>query len=389
MRVFLFNHSGSLNRGCEAIIRGTVNVLDTALTGCEYNLSSYAPEEDALLADIVRVEPFRPNTLTRAEHLAAALKIRLLRDESYSVLKGYSAFLDSARGADLCLSVGGDSYCYGDNAVIRILTEKLKRMGKKTVLWGASVGEEDLTPEKEKNLGCFDAVFTREPLTYDLLKRKALNSRVYLFPDPAFTLGKEKLPLPEGWKENNTVGLNISSIVCSRNPSLMEAAAGFIKSILADSDMAVALIPHVTASNNDDMPALKALYKLCSNNADGRLFLLPGNLNALEYKGYISRLRFFVGARTHATIAAYTSCVPTIVLGYSVKSRGISFDLFGDEEYVLDSGKINSATQLIKAFEALRADEEKIKHTLRSVIPGKIRSAYEAGTALFKTEGQP
>lgn len=389
MKIFLFNHSGSLNRGCEAIARGTMNVINAARPGCEYTLSSYAPQEDTLLADILTVLPFQPRRLNKTEHIAAALKIRLQRDESYSILKSYSGFLDDASDADLCLSIGGDTYCYGDNAVIRVLTEELKRMGKKTVLWGASVGEEDLTPEKEKNLGCFDAVFAREPLTYELLKRKALNPRVYLFPDPAFTLGKEELPLPAGWAENNTVGLNISSIVCARNPALTEAAAGLIKHILADSNMAVALIPHVTASNNDDMPALKELYALCANESAGRLFMLPADLNALRYKGYIARLRFFIGARTHATIAAYTSCVPTIVLGYSVKSRGISLDLFGNEEYVLDSGKIKSATQLMKAFEALRADEEKIKDMLRSVMPGKIRSAYEAGEVLLKTEGQP
>lgn len=44
----------------------------------------------------------------------------------------------------------------------------------------------------------------------------------------------------------------------------------------------------------------------------------------------------FIGARTHATIAAYSSLVPTLVVGYSVKARGIARDLFGTEKnYVL------------------------------------------------------
>ena len=46
----------------------------------------------------------------------------------------------------------------------------------------------------------------------------------------------------------------------------------------------------------------------------------------------ISKCRFFVVARTHATIAAYSTGVPTIVISYSVKSRGIARDLFGDEK---------------------------------------------------------
>ena len=44
----------------------------------------------------------------------------------------------------------------------------------------------------------------------------------------------------------------------------------------------------------------------------------------------------FIGARTHSTIAAYSSGVPTLVVGYSVKAKGIAKDLFGTEEnYVL------------------------------------------------------
>ena len=58
-------------------------------------------------------------------------------------------------------------------------------------------------------------------------------------------------------------------------------------------------------------------------------------LTAPQYKGYIARMRFFIGARTHATIAAYSNCVPTLVLGYSVKSKGIAKDLFGEEKLVI------------------------------------------------------
>ena len=59
--------------------------------------------------------------------------------------------------------------------------------------------------------------------------------------------------------------------------------------------------------------------------------------NCMEMKGFIARCRFFVGARTHATIAAYSSCVPTLVVGYSVKAGGLQRDLLGQKRimYVL------------------------------------------------------
>lgn len=44
----------------------------------------------------------------------------------------------------------------------------------------------------------------------------------------------------------------------------------------------------------------------------------------------------FIGVRIYVTIAAYSTEVPTLVLGYSVKSRGIAKDIFGSEEnYVI------------------------------------------------------
>jgi len=382
MNVFMFNHTGSLNRGCEAIIRGTINIIDNTCGDNQYTLSSCYPQEDEALDEKINLVPFNPRPLNKVEHLIAALNIKLRNNEKYSVIKSYSAFFKDAASADICLSVGGDTYCYGDNAVIRILTDELKRRGKQIVLWGASIGEEDLSGEKIENLNCFDAIFTRESLTYENLKNHQIKPEVFLFPDPAFSLNKTELPLLEGWIDGNTVGINLSSIVVSRNPQLTESVSGLIGYILKNTDMAVALIPHVTSAGNDDIQALEALYNETKEQAGKRIFILPYDLNAEQYKGYIARLRFFIGARTHATIAAYTNFVPTIDLGYSIKSKGIATDLFGDDRFVIDSTTIKNDNELISAFETLIEQESEIKNILMKVIPGKIRAAFEAGKKL-------
>ncbi len=74
--------------------------------------------------------------------------------------------------------------------------------------------------------------------------------------------------------------------------------------------------------------------------------------NAKELKGYISRCRAFVGARTHSTIAAYSTGVPTLAIGYSVKARGIAKDLFGTEETMFCRYQIsNQKNSLVKALD--------------------------------------
>ena len=100
--------------------------------------------------------------------------------------------------------------------------------------------------------------------------------------------------------------------------------------------------------------------------------------NCMELKGIISRCRFFIGARTHATIAAYSTGVPTLVVGYSVKARGIARDLFGTEEgYVLPAHSLENENELLSAFRSLIRKEDSIRQTLRIGTCAELLKQYE------------
>ncbi|MCI5756225.1 MAG: polysaccharide pyruvyl transferase family protein, partial [Firmicutes bacterium] len=89
---------------------------------------------------------------------------------------------------------------------------------------------------------------------------------------------------------------------------------------------------------------------------------------------------FFVGARTHATIAAYSSAVPTLVVGYSVKARGIARDLFGDETgYVLPVQSLRGKNDLTRAFENIAENESAIRDRLVKIMPEWKERAGAAG----------
>ena len=380
MKYFLFDHAGCLNRGCEAIIRGTVKIISSADGNASFRLASYRPEDDtALCLDTVKMES---RELTKSEKLISALNVKLAHSERYAFSKMYSPVVNYGNDYDICLSVGGDTYCYGDNASVREITAQLHKKGKKTVLWGASVGEEDLSAEKIKGLKNFDAIFAREPLTYELLSRFVDKEKLFMFADPAFCLEREDLPLPDGFEEKNTLGFNLSPLVADKNPALVDACTNFLKYVIDNTSLQIALIPHVTEKGNDDCTVLDEIYNRLGNPQ--RVVKISGTLSASQYKGYIARLRYFIGARTHATIAAYSNAVPTIVLGYSVKSRGIAKDLFGEEKFVVDSISLTSADALINESRKLTAQETEIVSQLQTVIPEKIKSSMAAGEQLHK-----
>lgn len=94
-------------------------------------------------------------------------------------------------------------------------------------------------------------------------------------------------------------------------------------------------------------------------------------------------MKFFVGARTHATIAAYSTLVPTMVLGYSVKSKGIAQDIFGEEKLVLSLAEISDSNKLIAKFEEMKRDEYLIRNTLKKRIPEIKKMAEKAADYLM------
>ena len=58
-----------------------------------------------------------------------------------------------------------------------------------------------------------------------------------------------------------------------------------------------------------------------------------------------------------------------MVLGYSVKSKGIAKDIFGEEKLVLNIDEISDTEKLIAKFEEMKSDEISIRETLKNRIP--------------------
>lgn len=381
MKYFLFNHEGSKNHGCEAIVRGSMNIIENSDEKAEFVLSSNNPSDDIIINNIT-VKAAKTRDLTKVEKLIAAVDLKINNSETYALQKMYSPIVSDAEDCDVCLSVGGDTYCYGDNHGIQVLTRELKKRGKKTVLWGASIGAEDLSERKLESLRDFDAIFTREPITYELLKENGANDNIYLFSDPAFCMERVEVEPIDGFTRENTLGFNISPLVASGDPRKKEIAEDFLRFVFENTTMKVLLVPHVVEENNNDYDFMKPIFEKFEHT--GRIAILPPDLEARQYKGYIAGTRFFIGARTHSTIAAYSSGVPTIALGYSVKARGIAKDIFGEEKYVLDIKAMTDYEELRDEFLKLLENENEIRRELMKSIPLRMRSAMEAGEMLQK-----
>lgn len=368
MQIILYPHGGSANHGCEALVRASRKILSEY----EIVLSSQNPDEDELygLKNICRIINER-NKINRYSLTYWIARLRFFFGDNDAFERvTYKKLLNAITSEGMALSFGGDNYCYGKPCYIYIMNRLLHKKNVPTILWGCSIEPDNIDDEMIADLKGYKHIFTRESITYCALIDNEL-SNVSLFPDPAFQLDRVDLPLPDGFIEGNTVGINVSPMIISYEKNKGQTLENYInmmQHIIDNSDMNIALIPHVVWADNDDRVPLHILYEHFKDT--GRVLVIE-DCNAEEMKGYIARCRFMVVARTHASIAAYSTCVPTLVVGYSVKAKGIAKDIFGTfENYVVPVQALSVGNELSTSFRWLQDNEKKIRNHLSDFMPG-------------------
>ena len=368
----LYSHAGSNNHGCEALVRTTVAVLGKV--DAVYSGDVHA-DEKYNLCEIANLRPDKDeNPDSYISRLLYSIKYKLLKDDKIYFKKIYKKFIREIDRSHTYISIGGDNYCYHFSEWLEVLNKEINKHHAKTVLWGCSINADELeNPSVVKDLERYSLITARESLTYELLLKNLHSPQIEYVPDTAFMLPAIQRPLPKGFIEGKTIGLNISPVIIknAKDPALiLSYFVDLVNHIISSTDYQIALIPHVVIKGNDDRDVLNQIYESCSDKS--RLVLIE-DADCSVLKGYISKCTLFIGARTHATIAAYSSYVPTLVIGYSIKSLGIAKDLFGTfENYVFPVQNIDDSHALIDAFNWLDNNSLSISEHLYNIMPTYI-----------------
>jgi len=375
-KLVMYPHSGSDNHGCEAIVRTTIDIMNEVVTSLEHStLISSQPDQDQAVGVDQKCtikEHIRPIKRFSADYFKGMFQKNVLGKKD--ALDIY-AFGNSYEGADkdtLALSIGGDNYCYDTPYHIFLVNQQLRKTEATNILWGCSIEPDFMKDELLSDLKGYDLIFARETITYNALLEKGVkNAR--LCPDPAFLLEPQEVTLPEGFEEGNTIGINLSPMIMSYEENKGAAFENYkklIEYLIAETNHQIALIPHVMWSHNNDRIPLQKLYEEFKDS--GRvLFVAQDNkLNCMELKYIISKCEIFVAARTHSSIAAYSQCVPTLVVGYSVKAIGIARDLFGSEDgYLIPVQSLKEENDLTNLYKEFAAKKNEVRDNLVKIIP--------------------
>lgn len=384
--ILVYQHQSSMNHGCEALVYTISEQIKKIYPASELTVASYYKEDD-MRFEFPNVDAILQNTpwLRRftLPWLVYQVDKRLFNHYGFQETLMYcKPCYEAAKNADICVAIGGDTYCYNKGKEHWPLERKIKKMGKKMMLWGCSIEPEDIPGELAEHLSNFDVITVRDSISYEALVNGDIKSRIVQCADPAFLLSTQECELPEGWKAEKMVGFNFSPMVLDNvqeKEEARKAVYALIDYILDSSEDKVVLIPHVRLSFSDDMDELRPINERYKET--GRVLLVDdAMLNARQLKYIISKCKIFVGARTHATIAAYSTGVPTLSIGYSIKARGIVRDLFGDEKGMTVSIKeISGTDKLIDAYANIYQRQREIKETLLAIMPEYQEKALISG----------
>ncbi|UCD49813.1 MAG: polysaccharide pyruvyl transferase family protein [Phycisphaerales bacterium] len=403
--LFILAGNGSyFNRGCEGILRGTVEILRHYFDAPKFvAVTSYKSDEqfrrqrDQESDPAVVHEKMHKSYKTFDPLWFAINGLRIvcphvLRHIVYKDLKPY---LPEARAV---LALGGDNYSLDYTkgplwltkgpVVCTELDELAVSHHKPLIIWGSSVGPFSKSPSFERYMIEHLRkvhIFARETATVEYLAGRGLTDNVHRVADPAFVMSPqeppERIEIPEG-----SIGLNLSPLMArfATGGDLerwKDLSAQIINRLTETTDRPLYLIPHVVGGlGNDDHRFLEAVLTRPIDKRD-RIALIGPTFNAPQTKWIVSRMAVFAGARMHSTIAALSSCVPTLSFSYSMKSKGVNQDVYGHTDYCLMTDQLTPDV-VVQRIAALLQDHSAVRAQLQRQIPVVKQLALKSGELL-------
>lgn len=347
----LFGIGGLYNYGCEAIVRGTAEILRHVVPGANVRYVTPRPIDDERRITDVSISVVPLKSGTRSFPLRVVNKIAWTMCVPFDSTKiDYESLLDDT---DVLVSIGGDIYTIPAhlrerkrypyfNPLVRA-GEIARERGIPEIVIGASVGPfGDYKPAVDyyaNHLREMDLICCREQRSIDYLASIGIRNNVCFLPDPAFYVKGEDSR--DVWDDSEYLGVNLSPLslreVSGRQTDADVARfAQVIQEMMDNTGLPAMLIPHVISPDpgDNDLLFLKKIAGVMDSAHAARTEVVEPT-GFLDAKRYLRRCRLVVAARMHCAVNAMCEGVPTILLSYSQKAIGMCDFIYGSDRWVL------------------------------------------------------
>lgn len=383
-RIVFMGNGSPENGGCEAITKGTIEILNKTLPNFTY-IDAYFNYKNPNLShqnsctrpvDYPQRWSMKWLVLQICLHLSNRLTGSLLFHNHKNMIKEASAVL----------SLGGDNYSldYGIPKRFIAMGKYIKRFNTKFIIWGASIGPFERGSDFEKKIiqhfnHDVDLILVREEVSKQYLSSIGIKNKVFVIPDPAFMMKPEecsqKQALPAKYICINFSDLMAKYVTNGNLDSWIDMCAQIIDALYESTSENMVFIPHVKS----DYELCKKILPKCKHK--DTVTLVDKRLNAAEMKWIISRSLCNIACRTHSTIASFSTGVPTLSLGYSIKSKGLNLQMYGHEKFLLYKDEI-CPESVVNCTKTIFQDIENIKCHLKECSEQMKKEACKAGIIL-------
>lgn len=342
--VLLIGIGGVYNYGCEAIVRGTVNILKSLDSNVKVFYASYNAVDDRKRLVGCDVE-----IIVRPKRKRWTFQNILRKGLSYLGIS-YDLPYDRTnwlKNFDTVFSIGGDIYTLSSdgnyNTSLPLFLEKCQMLGLKYILWGASVGKFEKNQLAlsffKSHLTKVDLIVAREKNTVDYLQSLDIINNVCLAPDPAFFVECPNIVKKKA--EQLIVGINLSPLSAlyeyKNLATAIQQQANAIMNLIDQMQCKVMLLPHVISLNplDNDLTYLQAIREKIKEPFCSNIILVDNDPGFVGLKSYIKQCDYVIAARMHCAVNSITMSVPTLFLSYSEKAKGMAEFVYNSKGVVI------------------------------------------------------
>lgn len=365
------------NRGCVALSLSSMYIIDKILNNRNIPHTFYLPQSgyDKKEEHTIKVGEITLKFVSLMDITPLTVKQYVKNLIKYlAKWKEYQATKKVYKEADFILDIGqGDSFAdiYGKSRFDWIFSQyQLGMKLKKTYcILPQTIGPFEVPAIRKqacKGINYAKCVMTRDKQSYDFVKELLSEKVVSEIIDVAFFMPYKKKVFDS---DSIHVGLNVSALLWHGGytrdnqfglkvdyPSLIRSIIDYF---LKQANVKVHLIPHVVGSERHVENDYAVSFDLVEEYNRPDLILSPLFLDPISAKNYIAGMDFFMGARMHSTIAAFSSEVPVYPMAYSRKFNGLFIDTL-QYPYMADM-KVQSETEILAGIKQCYEQREKLK----------------------------
>lgn len=380
--ILLIGIGGVYNYGCEAIVRGTEIILRK-----EYPDANIIYASRRVSDDTKRLQGSNVSIIDRGKSKRYSVKNIIRKLLSLLGIKWFPVYdsMNLLEGIDAVFSIGGDLYTLSSSGQYSLslpkFCEAAQKQGIPYILWGASIGPFSRNTKAERifraHLLKVDLITAREKESIEYLNKLSISRNVIQCADPAYLVASEIVSHQSRIFKMLTIGINLSPLSAGYlKKSLDEIIMNqtkVIEEIITEFNANILLIPHVVSNSNindDDLRYLQNILTIINPTYHNSISLIDSDIGFIETKRQLTTCDIVIAARMHCAINALSAHIPTLLLSYSAKARGMAQYVYNNNNWVLPLDDFHSQnTQLFNTLSSLVEKRKILSDYLSKRIP--------------------